>query len=287
MAQPLLSNRARVVASLAEQLRELEGARFQGHGGAGEVVSTGLAGLDRMLPEGGLRRGTLVEWLSGDDGRGSGGSNYGRGSGANSRGSGGRFDGGGAGTLALLAAREALGTGGALVVIDRARRFYPPAALGLGVPLERLILVRPSTAADEAWALDQVLRSRGVAAVWCPLEQADEHAQRRWQLAAETSGVLGLLVRAPAARGEPSWAELRLGVRPLVRQTTQRTRRLHVEVLRSRSGPAGETVEVDLPERITGNEWQGGWRGAHHEADAVSVASTMAFAADRRRSRRA
>jgi hypothetical protein len=268
MTRPLLSDRARVVASLAEQLRELEGTRFDAQAGAGEVVSTGLPGLDRMLPERGLHRGTLVEWLSEV-----GHSQSGWGSGA--------------GTLALLAAREALAMGGVLVVIDRARRFYPPAALGLGVPLERMILVRPGTATDEAWALDQVLRSRGVAALWCPLEQAGEHAQRRWHLAAETSGVLGLLVRGPQARSEPSWAELRLGVRPLVQPSSHRARRLCVEILRSRWGAVGEAVEVDLPERIPSDEWQGGRRGADHEADAVSVASSVAFAADRRHSRRA
>lgn len=251
------ASRAEIVAALAEQVRDLEGERFTS--GAGETISTGLAALDRLLPGGGLRRGTLVEWLG--------------------------ETASGAGTLALVAARSALQTGGVLVVLDRARRFYPPTALAWGIPLERLIVVRPANAADEAWAVDQSLRSRGVAAVWLALETADEHTLRRWQLAAEGSGALGLLVRGGSARSEPSWAELRLGVQPLSNATPQRARRLCVELLRARSGTAGRAVEVELPAREVEKEsW--GWRGASHETGALHLASSMA-PATHRRSRRA
>src|SRR6185295_1802088 len=81
--------------------------------------------------------------------------------------------------------------------------------------LERMIVVRPRSEADQAWALDQALRCQGVAAVWCFAEERDSHAWRRWQLAAESSGVLGLLVREAEAREEPCWADLRLLVEPL------------------------------------------------------------------------
>lgn len=261
--------RAEIVAALAEQLRDLEGERFAT--GAGETISTGLAAIDRILPDGGLRRGTLVEWL-----------------GATAAGAARRkcvADASGAGTLALIAARSALQAGGALVVIDRARRFFPPAAMAWGIPLERLIVVRPASAADEAWAADQCLRSRSVAAVWLPLETAEEHTLRRWQLAAETSGALGLLVRSARARSEPSWAELRLGVQPLSKSTADRSRRLCVELLRARSGTAGKMAEVDLPAREAGSADWGG-RGASHETGALYLASSVALAANRH-SRRA
>lgn len=260
------AGRAEIVAALAEQLRELEGDRFAGGaGGAGETISTGLWALDRLLPGGGLRRGTLVEWL-GETGDGARGDNRAA---------------SGAGTLALLAARSALQAGGALVIFDRARRFYPPAALAWGIPLERLIVVRPFSKADEAWAADQSLRSRGVAAVWLPLETADEHTLRRWQLAAESSGTLGLLVRGAEARSEPSWAELRLAVQPLSQAAPDRTRHLRVELLRTRSGTAGKVIEVELPAREVGQEsW--GWRGASHETGALHLASSVASATHRR-----
>src|SRR5947208_16917551 len=56
-------------------------------------VSTGSPDLDRLLPAGGLRRGTLVEYLTASFGSG-------------------------AGTLALTAAREACREGRALVVVE-------------------------------------------------------------------------------------------------------------------------------------------------------------------------
>src|SRR5579863_2696622 len=81
-----------------------------------EVISTGIEALDRLLPDGGFREGTLIEWLA---------------------------DSGAADQLALLAARPALGEDRFLIVIDEEKTFYPPAAASLGIDLERLVLVRP------------------------------------------------------------------------------------------------------------------------------------------------
>jgi hypothetical protein len=248
--------RAAIVEQLAEQLRCFEARRFR----AGEgVVCSGLPALDRLLPEGGFRRGSVVEWLSSRSG-------------------------GGAATLALAAAREALAAGGALVVIDRHGRFYPPAAVRLGIPLEKMIVVHPAHEADHAWAVDQVLRSRGVAALWCAVERADDHALRRWQLAAETSGVLGLLARSAAARREPSWAELRLEVQPVAEPNSpSRGRRLRVTLLRARSGIAGRTVEVE----VVSPGMDQPTRDLPHETRHLHLASQLAPATTRRRSRRA
>jgi protein ImuA len=176
------------IAALQEEIRRLESARPAARDDL--LLSAGCAALDRLLPEGGLRRGWLTEWLG--------------------------VEGGGAGTLALIAAREAARQGGALVVMDRWRRFYPPAAAGLGIDLETTIVIRPPSAKDELWALDQVLRCGGVAAVWAPLENVDDHAFRRLQLAAEAGGVLGLLVRPANVRGKPSWSDVQLWVEPQV-----------------------------------------------------------------------
>ena len=117
----------------------------------------------------------------------------------------------GAATLGLLAAREACRAGGMLVVLDRARAFYPPAAVGWGVDPARLIVVRPRTARDEIWAAVQSLRSPVVAAVWTMIDRLDSRNFRRLQLAAEAGGTLGVLVRGASARGQPSWADVRLG----------------------------------------------------------------------------
>src|SRR5262245_34408694 len=80
-------------------------------------LGAGAAGLDRLLPAGGLRPGSLVEYLA-----------------ARGR--------GGAATLALAAARSACQDGRLLVVCDRQRRFYPPAAAAWGLDLKNVLLLR-------------------------------------------------------------------------------------------------------------------------------------------------
>jgi hypothetical protein len=116
--------------------------------------------------------------------------------------------------LALLLARQAALQGGALVVLDAQRGFYPPAAALWGVDLERVLVIQTSTLREQVWALDQCLRCSAVAAVWASLEQLDPRDFRRLQLAVEQGGGVGLLVRQRAARSEPSWADLQFVVRP-------------------------------------------------------------------------
>jgi len=185
-------------------------------------VSSGCPAVDRLLGGGGLRRGTLVEWLAAGPGSG-------------------------AATLALTAAREACREGGMLVVLDARGEFYPPAAVRLGIEPARLIVVRPAGRADYAWALDQALRCPGVAAAVAWPEKLDGRTFRRWQLAAEQSGALGLLIRGDSARGEPSWADVRLLVEPLPAESLQsHRRRLRIELLRCRHATGGRGVEVEI-----------------------------------------
>jgi hypothetical protein len=175
------------------------------------VLSTGLAAIDRLLPGGGLARGLLVEWvgsvndearMTNDEGKQFSHSSFViRHSSFSS-----------ATTLSLLAAREACREGGLLVVVDRQRTFYPPAASAWGVDLDRLIVVRPTSARDQLWAAVESLRSPAVVAVWTAIEQIDDRAFRRLQLAAHAGRTLGVLVRPASTAREPSWADVRLGV---------------------------------------------------------------------------
>lgn len=200
-------------------------------GGDRETVSSGWAALDGLLPGGGVRRGSLIEWLAGDAGTAASGT--------------------GAATLACavacrLAATRRTGRGdprgGLIVVVDRAGWFHPPAVLPwLGADdagTIRLVVARPSRDDDEIWTIEQALRCGGVAAVvawprlaaaWSPERGAVAErrpagrgglqqwttAMRRWHLAARSTGGVGLFVRSPTALGEPSWAESRLVVSPL------------------------------------------------------------------------
>ena len=83
--------RAELIRDLKEKLRRWEGTE---RGAArATVFSSGLPELDRLLPQGGLTPGTLLEWLSAGEGSGSA-------------------------TLTLLLAARVQAQGGALVVID-------------------------------------------------------------------------------------------------------------------------------------------------------------------------
>jgi hypothetical protein len=201
------------------------------------VVSTGCEALDRLLPWGGLRVGSLTEWLAGSSGSG-------------------------AATLATITAREASRDGGAIVLLDRDRRFYPPAAWALGIDPRRLIVVQPRgvacslpwqatrlASAEEVWAIDQSLRCPAVAAVVASIGKLDVRSFRRLQLAAESGSSVGLLLRPASVLGEPGWADLRLLVQP---RPFHDGRRLQVSVVRFRGGPAAHgTMELEVDE-VTG-----------------------------------
>jgi protein ImuA len=207
------------VVALRRLIARLEGGRPRD---GPTVLSSGCGPLDGALPEGGFRRGALVEWLAAGDGAG-------------------------AVTLALRAAREACRDGGVLIVLDRCREFYPPAAVRMGIDLERLLVIHATGDADNTWALDQALRSPAVAAALAWPERLDGRTFRRLQLAAEEGGTLGLLVRPAAARHEPSWADVRLEIEPLPGASLcAPRRRLRIAVLRCRGRTAGGVLDVEL-----------------------------------------
>jgi protein ImuA len=163
--------------SIVDQLRErIETARCD----RGCFATRTL--IDELLPHGCFRRGTLVELF-------------------------------GSGTaLAVVLAREALRPVGMLAVIDPARRFYPPALVNIGIDLDRLVVVQPD---EPDWVAIQALSCPAIDAVLCWPDRLGSKTFRRWQLAAERGGSVGLLVRPSTARGSPSWADVQLIVTPL------------------------------------------------------------------------
>jgi protein ImuA len=253
--------RRELLEDLRRQLRQIERAPRRAEGSP--VVSTGVGALDRLLPDGGLGAGTLLEWLG--DGEGSG-----------------------AATLAVVLSGRLLQVrGGGAVVIDGPREFYPPAADALGIPLDRLVVVQPANTRDALWALEQSLRSAGVTAALSWVEELDDRSFRRLQLAAEAGGGVGMLVRPSRCRAGPLWAEARLevqpqpvGGRPLPRGrrasglpavAASSRRRWRVELLHGRSGAGGEAIELELS----------------HEADTVCLAAALADPAPGARAARA
>jgi hypothetical protein len=157
-------------------------------------IKSGFEKLDEALG-GGFEQGAVHELISG------------------STGAAGRV-------VALCTAARAAGTQRWIVYIDTGRDFYPPGACLLGVPLARLVVVRPQSRAEALWACEQVLHSRQVAAVVMPVRYLDWHESRRLQLAAEVGENLGLVITTAEAEGGHSFAASRVRFEPLASSHT-------------------------------------------------------------------
>lgn len=177
---------------------------------------TGHAALDRLLPGGGWPLGALSEVLVAQPGVGEMQL-----------------------ILPLLARLSQAGRRIAFVAPPHIP--YAPALLAAGIDLQHCWVAEPESAADCIWAIEQMLRCPGVGAVAGWLGLADERVQRRLQLAAEDngsgSGAIGLLLRPPQARQQPSVAALRLAIAagpdgPVV------------EVLKARGGRVGQSARL-------------------------------------------
>ncbi len=225
-----------VIADLSQRIRTIE-RTGQRCATKSDLTANGLPGLERLLCEAGWPRGGLVEWLA--EGRGTGSM-----------------------CLALWASRAAWHDS-LLVMIDSQRELHAPAAVPFAVDLSKTVFIRPERPPDALWSLEQALRTRGVGAVVCDVEQLSPQACRRLQLAAETGGGLGILLRPAKARGQPSFAEYRFLVQPLPPpiQVAERlgyvaeslrdsasavSRRWRVELLRGRKRFGGDSVIVEL-----------------------------------------
>ncbi|TWU24136.1 Cell division inhibitor SulA [Novipirellula galeiformis] len=235
------------------------------------IFSTGCVALDHTLLRGGLRGDAISEWIADAEGCG-------------------------AAALSLVVAGNALrahdqrlgDSTSPIVIIDSRKTFYPPAAIALGIPATRMILVQPRSGADAVWAIDQALRCEAVAAVWAMIDtRLDDRDARRFQLAAEQGHTPGFFVRPVAERGKPSFAEVRLHVKkgtglswptpPNPHHDTP----LQVTLDRGRGGPLGKSVwiqmddqaqliEVAAPLRVAAPQ------GTRHETAAVHLASQLA-----------
>jgi protein ImuA len=178
--------------------------------------STGFAALDAALG-GGLARGAVHELLA--------------------------EPGAAAHTLALRAAAGAAGANKWILYVDLPGEFYPPALVRLGVPLGRLIVVRAAQTADALWIAEQTLMCQALAAVVLPVRKLAAQASRRLQLAAESGGSLGLVVRDDDAH-EPTFAATRLRLVP--RAGPRGTLCVQVTVLKLREGRPGGEIVLEL-----------------------------------------
>ena len=202
--------------------RMLEGYQRRRRRGGQPSVSTGVARLDEALPLGGLPTGAITEILS-------------------------PFEGAGATELAFRAARAAAGATRTVVVVDTRGDFYPPAAWRLGIAQDRLLVIRTQKIDQALWAIDQTLRCSAVAAVVAPIPRMDRASSRRLQLAAESTGAVGLLLRPASDRGH-SFAAVQMLVEPVnpVAHIVGGTGKLCLPVLNSVDAhPAGQVARSD------------------------------------------
>lgn len=207
---------ADTVGRLREWLARHRQRRARRRGWTKGFIPTGLERLDAALPGGGVPNGAMTEIYS-------------------------EAPGVGALTLALRIAASALFAGrsipnrqsaidnrqlsASIIFLDAWGDFYPPAVEGFGIDPESLVVIRGVSQRDAFWAVDQCLRCSTVAAVIAPLSRLDERESRRLQLAAESSGAVGLLLRSGQPRGR-SFAAVRLLLEGVNRQSTPARRGL-------------------------------------------------------------
>lgn len=181
-----------------------------------DVVPTGFAALDRLLPGGGWPVGALTEILAEDED-----------------------------AAALRMTMPALArlshTPRWLAWIAPPHIPYAPALVDMGIDLSKVLLVRPRVHGDRLWALEQALRSGTCSAVLAWPTEADIETKvlRRLQLAAEAGQCWGVLFRSQRAARRSSPAALRLHVRAFLDG-------ISVHVLKCRGGWTRNSVELRL-----------------------------------------
>src|SRR5262245_59605618 len=174
---------ASVGLDLREQVRRLERAHSAARAGQA-AVPLGVPAIDALLPDGGLLTGALHEIEAGPAPSGRVASH----------------DGAALGFAAYLLGRFGSGT---LLWCRRPSGAFdaPPYAPALAAWFDpaRLLLVTVRRDEDLFWAMEEGLRSPGIAAALGETRAADPTAGRRLSLAAEKSGVPALLLRAQPA----------------------------------------------------------------------------------------
>lgn len=284
-----MSNHTELLQRLREGIRQVETA-----GRASlydnRVLSGGVVALDQLLPDGGYAPGSIVEWLAPTTGCGAellglllaraaagGTPALPRGPLAKARSEAGSSEAAGLQLSGMqlsgrqLPAREP----GVIVIADPARNFYPPAAFRLGLRPDQLILLQHPREEELYWAIEQALRCPAVAAVYAAADLGSSSRQsffgnnldprwlRRFQLAAEQGGGLGIFVRPARVANRPTWADLQWRVsldalslsgndtqlsdqRISDARTVEATVPLQVQLLRCRGRTAGESIALQL-----------------------------------------
>lgn len=173
-----------------------------------QALPTGHAGLDALLPGGGLPCGALTELLHAKPG---------------------------VGELSLILPIMARLTqaGSRAVLMAPPYIPYAPALAQAGVVLPRLVVMQPPSQDEVPWGFEQSLHAGvfGMVVAWG--QRTTSEALLRLQRAAENANSMGILMRPLSAAAQASHAALRLCLRPTPQGTD-------IEVLKCRGGPTGQ-----------------------------------------------
>ncbi|MDQ0107402.1 protein ImuA [Chitinophaga terrae (ex Kim and Jung 2007)] len=148
--------------------------------------------------------------------------------------------------------------------ISTEQRIYPPALMLFGIIPERIIFVQVPRPVDVCWAMEEALKTEGLAVVIGELQELGFETSRRLQLAVEKSKVTGFVLRHLPRRMNPTAALSRIRVSP-VRSAMEEGMpgvgdpRWQVEVLKIRNGKPGKYLMEWVDDRFipvtgTGNE---------------------------------
>jgi len=210
------------IGGLRERIR-----RIEGHGSLRKaVLPFGISEIDRRLPGGGLALGALHEVAGGGNGA---------------------IDGAAA---ALFAAGIAARTKGQVLWCVGRPDLFAPALAQAGLKPGRVIYMEAGDEKTALACLEESLRHGGLGAAIAEISKLTMTASRRLQLAAETAGTIGLIVRRwrrqteAADFGQPTAAVTRWRVSvlpsaPLPVPGVGRAR-WHLELLRCRAGDSAD-----------------------------------------------
>jgi protein ImuA len=226
MAEPVVSA---VVAELRDRIQRLEGPS----GRARQVLPFGVADIDQRLPGGGLALGALHEVAGGGNGA---------------------IDGAAA---ALFAAAIAARSRGKVLWCVTRPDLFAPALAQAGLLPGRVIYVEAGDEKALLSCMEEGLRHGGLGAVVGELARLSMTASRRLQLAAESSGTIGIAIRRWRRQTEASdfgqptasvtrWRVSVLPSSPLPVPGVGRGRWL-LELIRCRAGESAD-FEVEAPD---------------------------------------
>lgn len=147
-----------------------------------------------------------------------------------------------AGLLAVL-----MESGAACVWASTSRRLFPASLSLFNVSPERIIFMDVQTEKDVLWITEEALKCDGLAAVVAEVNNLSLIESRRLQLAIESSGVTGFILRKDENKTASTVATARWRISPLPSQTEDGMPRLgfprwKVELMKVRNGNPGNFI---------------------------------------------